>query len=215
MNNNDLKQKFSDLQPQFVEIAADLHRLILSIFPITTLIFDGENVGYGFSLSQNPEAKIISHIGGLPGFRTMSGLNKDNNVIVVVLTNSTNDLVGNLFWGIMTLLHYLQMNIGTLLNRPNKDIPDLTDIVNFYEEVYGPRLFSQINSHLILLDPRSTNPTGSIQILQHKEEYTFTVNRNGPNISIGEDISFEKQSNGDFIYLDCQRSEHRKFEFSY
>ena len=48
MNYNDLKQKFSDLQPQFVEITADLHRLILSIFPITTLIFDGENVGYGF-----------------------------------------------------------------------------------------------------------------------------------------------------------------------
>ncbi len=176
---------------------------------------NNENRGYGFALSQNPEAGIIYHRGGHPGFRTMSGLKQDDKMIVVILTNSTNNSVENLFWGILTMIHYLQLNMGTLLNKPEKEIPDLKDIVNFYEEVYGPRLFSQINSHLILLDPGSTNPTGSMQILQHKEGHTFTVNRNGPNISIGEDIRFEKQSNGDFIYLDCQRGEHRKFDFDY
>ena len=48
MNNIDLKQKFLVLQPQFVEIAANLYRLFLSIFPAAMLTFDGENVGYGF-----------------------------------------------------------------------------------------------------------------------------------------------------------------------
>ncbi|UCF27981.1 MAG: hypothetical protein JSW42_15385 [Chloroflexota bacterium] len=60
MNNNDLTQKFSDLQPQFVEIAADLHRLILSIFPITTPTFDGENVSYGFGGGYKDLAFVVT-----------------------------------------------------------------------------------------------------------------------------------------------------------
>ncbi|MHA1187538.1 MAG: hypothetical protein ACTSSK_11805 [Candidatus Heimdallarchaeota archaeon] len=145
----------------------------------------------------------------------MSGLKQDDKVIVVVLTNTSSGPAGDLFWGIFTMLYYLQMGQGVLLNKPDKAIPNLKDIIGFYDDQYGTRLFSQINSNLILLDPGSANPTGSMQILQHKEDHIFTVSRNGPQISPGEDICFIKSSNGDFIYLDCRGSEHRRFEFNY
>jgi len=145
----------------------------------------------------------------------MSGLVKDNKTIVVVLTNVSNGPVGDLFWGICTLLHSLKMSANFLLRKPEKELPNLKDIIGFYEVDYGPQLFSQINSNLVLLDPGNTNPASSMQILTHKEGHNFIVTGGGPNISPGEDICFTKSSDGEMVYLDCSRGEHKRFEFVY
>lgn len=175
---------------------------------------NNENMGLGFGLSQNPEAGIIYHIGGHPGFRTMSGLVKDDKVIVVLLTNESNGPVGELFWGLCFLIHSLNMLKGNLI-QSSENTPNLKDIIGFYETNYGPQLFGQINSNLVLLDPSSSNPANSMQILQHKEDYKFIANKGAPHISPRESISFVKNSDGEVIYLDCRNGKHERFDFSY
>ncbi len=175
---------------------------------------NNENMGLGFGLSQNPEAGIIYHIGGHPGFRTMSGLVKDSKVIVVLLTNQSNGPVGDLFWGLCTLIHSLNMLKGNLL-QSSEDAPDLNDIIGFYETNYSPQLFGQINSNLVLIDPCSSNPANSMQILQHKEDYKFIASKGAPHISPRESISFVKNSAEEVFYLDCRNGKHERFDFSY
>ncbi len=175
---------------------------------------NNENKGLGFGLSQNPEAGIIFHVGGHPGFRTMSGLVKDNKAIVVLLTNVSSGPVGDLFWGLCTLIHSLNMLKNNLL-QSSEDRPNLDEIIGFYETNYGPQLFGQINSNLVLLDPSISSPANSMQILQHKEDYKFIASKGAPHISPGESISFVKDSNGKLIYMDCRNGKHERFDFSY
>ena len=40
--------KFSDLEPNILEIAAELQALVLRIFPGAIVTYDKDNIGYGF-----------------------------------------------------------------------------------------------------------------------------------------------------------------------
>lgn len=67
----------------------------------------------------------------------------------------------------------------------------------------------------MFLNPESTYPSVSMQILEHKEGYVFTPTKETPTVKLDEDIEFIDSPNGDKILLDSKKGEHRKFEYSY
>ncbi|NHJ38435.1 MAG: beta-lactamase family protein [Asgard group archaeon] len=172
--------------------------------------------GLGFGLSNNPEGKIPLHMGGALGYRSMSGLIQDKKLIVTVFCNGLNVGIDGFFFGLCHLIEVLNSLQGILWSGSN-DIPDFKDINGFYSSLrgWGPELFWQIGSKLVLLNPENKYPGGSMQILNHKKDLIFTPSRETPSAKPGEDIEFIDGPDGDKIYLDSKKREHKKFEYNY
>lgn len=60
MNSVDLEREFIELQPKVLEIAVELQRLILSIFPTAEVTSDEENVGFGYGSGYKDLVFVIS-----------------------------------------------------------------------------------------------------------------------------------------------------------
>ncbi|NHK32981.1 MAG: beta-lactamase family protein [Asgard group archaeon] len=172
--------------------------------------------GLGFGLSNNPEGKIALHMGGALGFRSMSGLIQNNKLVVVVFANATNVEIEGFFFGLCHLVETLNSLKESLL-QTNEKVPDLKDIVGLYDSLkgWGPELFCQINSNLILLNPENKYPGGSMQILRPKEGYVFTPTNQTPTAKPGEDIEFIDGPDGDKIFIDSKKGEHKRFSYTY
>ncbi|NHJ05246.1 MAG: class A beta-lactamase-related serine hydrolase [Candidatus Heimdallarchaeota archaeon] len=176
----------------------------------------GNNIrGLGFCLSNNPEGKIASHIGGELGFRSMSGFIPDEKIIVVVFVNATNVGIDGFFYSLIHLIQTLNSLKDTFLQETEDSSYD--DIVGFYDSLkgWGPELFCQIGSQLVLLNPESMYPGSSMQILNHKGNLVFTPSKETPTAKPGEDIRFIDSSDGKKIYLDSKKGEHYRFGFAY
>ncbi len=60
MNSVDIAQEFPELQQKLLEIATDLQKLILSIFPDAEVTYDKENLGFGFGSGYKNLVFVIS-----------------------------------------------------------------------------------------------------------------------------------------------------------
>lgn len=60
MNSVNLEREFPELQPNILEIAAELQSLILRIFPAAEITSDKENVGFGFGSGYKDLVFVIS-----------------------------------------------------------------------------------------------------------------------------------------------------------
>jgi hypothetical protein len=54
-----------------------------------------------------------------------------------------------------------------------------------------------------------------MQILWHKADKVFTPSRETPTAKPGEDIKFVNGPEGDKIYIDSKKVEHKKFTYTY
>ncbi len=171
--------------------------------------------GLGFGLSNNPEGKIAGHIGGALGFRSMSGLIQEGKIVAVVFVNAVNVGIDGFFYGLCDLISTLDSMKG-VFPQQSEASPSFVDLVGFYDSLkgWGPELFCQVNSKFMLLNPESKYPGRSIQILQHKEGHVFTPSSETPTAKPGEDIEFISSPNGDKIYLDSKKGEHRRFSYT-
>ena len=177
----------------------------------------GNNIrGLGFCLSNNPEGKIANHIGGWLGFRSMSGFVPDEKIIVVVFINATNVGIENFFYSLIHLVQTLNSMKSVFLQEA-EDSAHFKDIIGFYDslEGWGPELFCQIGSQLVLLNPESMYPGGSMQILNHKGSFIFTPSKETPTAKPGENIQFIENSKGQKVYIDSKKGEHYQFSYSY
>jgi hypothetical protein len=60
MNSVDLEREFPELQPNLLEIAVELQRLILRIFPGAEATSDQENIGFGHGSGYKDLVFVIS-----------------------------------------------------------------------------------------------------------------------------------------------------------
>ena len=60
MDPVDFEREFPEFQPDVLQIAIKLQRLILSVFPEAEVTNDGENVGYGFGSGYKDLVFVIS-----------------------------------------------------------------------------------------------------------------------------------------------------------
>lgn len=78
MNNVDFKQEFPDHQAKILDIAIELQKLILRIFPDTKTTFNGENVGYGFGSRYKDLAFVITPHNKLVNLGIVNGATLDD-----------------------------------------------------------------------------------------------------------------------------------------
>ena len=55
-----MKEVFPSIQPKVLEIASELRKLILRIFPAAVVTFDEENMGFGFGSGYKDLVFVIS-----------------------------------------------------------------------------------------------------------------------------------------------------------
>lgn len=172
--------------------------------------------GIGFGLSNKPEGKIAGHIGGGLGYRSMSGLIQEGKIVVVVFVNAVNVGIDGFFYGLCDLILTLDSRKHDFLDQ-SETSPNFLDMVGFYDSLkgWGPELFCQINSKLVLLNPESKYPGSSMQILWHKVDKVFTPSRETPTAKPGEDIKFVDGPDGDKIFIDSKKVEHKRFTYTY
>ncbi|MFW9923738.1 MAG: serine hydrolase domain-containing protein [Candidatus Thorarchaeota archaeon] len=172
--------------------------------------------GLGFCLSNNPEGKILSHVGGDLGYRSISGFVQDGKIIVAVFINASNVNINDFFYSLIHLIETLNSMKNSFLPKIDSP-PDFQEISGFYESLpgWGPELLCQINSKLVLLNPESMYPGGSMQILCDKGSNMFTPTAETPTAKPGEDIQFIKNLEGKIIYIDSKKGEHHRLSFSY
>jgi CubicO group peptidase (beta-lactamase class C family) len=173
------------------------------------------NWGLGFSLPSLPNFVIAGHGGGYPGFITQSGIIQDQKIIVAVLTNAINGPALVLFMGILNIFDKLVKEKEKLSPNKKDKIPDMKDIIGFYENDWGISLFSQIGSKLVLIGPSYDNPAEFIQIYEHKEGHKFIAPKEPPYASPGQEIEFVDGPDKKKMFIDSHGGKNKRFEFSY
>ena len=193
-------------------LPADLKREMLRI-----QVKMGNNIrGLGFCLSNNPEGKIANLVGGWLGFRSITGFVPDERIIIVIFVNASNVDIENYFYSLVHLVQTLN-SMKNIFLQELEESTKFDEIVGFYDSIkgWGPELFCQIGSQLVLLNPESMYPGGSMQILNHKGNLVFTPSKETPTAKPGEDIQFIENKENKKIYLDSKREEHQRFTYNY
>ncbi len=171
--------------------------------------------GLGFSITALPEVKIVGHGGGYPGFITRSGLIQEQKIIVVVLTNAVDGPALTLFNGIKNILGQLEKKKKELEAKPNETVPDFKDIIGFFAGDWGVTLFSQIGHKFIAVSPAADNPIEIFQIYKHEEGHKFTLSKEYPFGSPGQNINFVDGPDGEKIFIDSHGGKSKRFNYRY
>lgn len=170
--------------------------------------------GLGFSITKAKESTIVGHGGGYPGFITRSGFDPKNKIIVVVLTNAIDGPALNLLFGLINFFSYLIKEQKEFELQKDEIDKDFSDIIGFYESVWGTSLFSQIGSRLVLITPSAVEFKDFLQIYEFLEDYKFKAPKDKAFSSPGQEIEFIDGPDGEKIFLDSHRGKNKRFTFS-
>jgi CubicO group peptidase (beta-lactamase class C family) len=171
--------------------------------------------GLGFSITSLSDIEIAGHGGGYPGFITRSGLIQDKRMIIVVLTNAVNGPALTLFLGLNKIFERLSDEKEKVLTEHDEQVPNMKDIIGFYESDWGVSLFSQIGTKLLLISPALDDPADLIQIYKHKEGHRFIAPKEPPFASPGQEIEFIEGPDSEIIFVDSHGGKNKRFKFSY
>jgi CubicO group peptidase (beta-lactamase class C family) len=171
--------------------------------------------GLGFSVTSIGDMKIVGHGGGYPGFITRSGLIQDKKMIIVILTNAVNGPALTFFLGLNKIFEHLDKEKEKLLPKQNEQVPDMKDIIGFYESDWGISLFSKIGSKLVFISPADDDPVELMQIFKHKEGHKFIAPKEPLFASPGQEIQFVEGPDAETIFIDSHGGKNNRFKFSY
>ncbi|NHJ87753.1 MAG: beta-lactamase family protein [Asgard group archaeon] len=171
--------------------------------------------GLGFSIAKIDDDLLVGHGGGYPGFITRSGIIAGKKIILVVLTNAIDGPAATLLWGINKIINYVIQKEEKFESIPEKELPDLSDVIGFYESEWGISLFDQIGSKLVLIGPSADNPTEGMKIYNHKENLAFISPDEPYNASPGELVEFIDGPDGQKIFVDSHKGKSNQFKYEY
>lgn len=175
--------------------------------------FDTGKRGLGFEIANYPGGEVVFyHSGGHPGFKSLSGLNQKDNVILVLLINATDGPNYSWFNAIFTLFSGLVKRWEDLKTPEGEETPDYSDLTGYYANEIGVAMICQVGSKLVLVSPDADNPASTLQILEHKEEQRFITPSGHPFTSPGETIVFIDGSDGEKILVDHRGIKIRRFK---
>lgn len=174
-----------------------------------------EEQGLGFSLSKIGGTTLVGHGGGYPGFITRSGLNQDQKLVIIVLTNAVDGPAEILLNGIVGILNKLKKEGEKFIVKVQEKQPDFSDITGFYANDWGTSLYSQIGSKLVAVSPSLGNPLEFFIIFKHKQGYKFISPKDFPTNSPGQPFEFIEDSKGEKVLLDSHQGKSFRFTFTY
>ena len=175
--------------------------------------FDTGKRGLGFEIANYPGGEVVFyHSGGHPGFKSLSGLNQNDNVILVLLINATDGPNYSWFNAIFTLFSSLVNRWEELKTPEGEEAPDYSDLTGYYANEIGVAMISQVGSKLVLVSPDADNPASTLQILEHEEGHRFTTPSGHPFTSSRETIKFIDGSDGEKILVDHRGIKIKRFK---
>lgn len=148
---------------------------------------DEGSYGLGFAITFTHRKKIIGHGGGFPGFITRVSLNVDDDVGVIVLTNSNDSPAGFIAEGIHDMIHRL--------SDPSRDYFKGTRIAGArFEGAYRSRWSDQIvvstGNNLVAFAPQTNAPLREGTLLRPATASSFVMDSPFPTDSPGERARF-------------------------
>lgn len=153
--------------------------------------FEGEQTrwGLGFSIDKVADMTFATHGGGYPGFITFSGMEQDHGLAVVVLTNAGDGPARSLWAGIVALC--ARALAGDFDGEPAFDAQVADDLTGFYESRWAVTQVGRIGSKIVVADPVQPDPTLTLAVLDHVEDWSFRYPTTFPIGSPGELVRFE------------------------
>lgn len=128
--------------------------------------------GLGFELGRNDNGKLVGHSGGYPGFLSRSGFDPDNNLAIVVLTNSNDSMPGLLYDGISSIIHYVHDQRHKL--KGGEDQHELLDEMSGYYRHRGVMFCIQrVGDGAIKFMPSFQNPTQTFNRMNYIGDHTY------------------------------------------
>jgi len=146
-------------------------------------------MGYGLGLDiENVYSDIIvGHGGGYPGFITRSRTSVNDNLQVIILTNTNSGLASQLNDTIFDLIYSIKTYIFKGTN-----IKD--DYNGIYRSTWGDMAIVSIGSKLVSFSAESTNPINEWSLLNKVDNNTFVNTDKLGYGAAGEKITFNKSS---------------------
>lgn len=140
--------------------------------------------GLGFSVWKNEKRKIIGHGGGFAGFITQISLDVENDIGVVVLSNSNDSSASEINDGILTMVYSFvdkktEMAAGKKLHHPEK-------YEGAYRSRWGDEIIVHVGNMLIAFDPQTNSPMQYATLLPWKEKHAFLMETKVNHDSPGE-----------------------------
>ncbi len=134
---------------------------------------DDRMYGLGFSVWKNEKRKIIGHGGGFAGFITQMSLDVENDIGVIVLSNSNDSSASEINDGILTTIYSfvdktVEMTAGKKLRHPEK-------YEGAYRSRWGDEIVVYVENKLIAFDPQTNSPMQRVTVLSWKEKQAFLM----------------------------------------
>ncbi len=175
--------------------------------------------GLGFGMLHLPgkpvKESLIGHSGGYPGFITRSGLNQGKKMILVVLTNASDGPASDLALGLLKIFAKIAEEKQKFKLKAEETKPDYKDIIGFYEANGWVSLFSQIGPKLVAVGPKDVFPSDFMQIYKLDKNNRFIAPKDLPFSSPGQPVEFIDGPDGEKIFVDSHRAEHKRFNYEY
>ena len=167
--------------------------------------------GLGFEIANYPGGEVVYyHSGGYPGFKSLSGLNQKDKVILVVLINAADGPNYSWFNAITTLFSSLVNRWEALKTPDGEEAPDFGGLTGYYVNEIGVAMICQVGSKLVLVSPDADDPASTLQILRHVEGNRFLTPSGHPFTASGETIEFVDGSDGEKVLIDHHGCEAKR-----
>ena len=114
----------------------------------------GGKLGLAFAIANYQSGEeVYYHSGGHPGFKSLSGLNQKDKVILVVLINASDGPNFGWFNALFTLFTLLEKRRDEFNTPEGQTTPDYSSFTGYYVYEIGVTMIVQVGSRLVMLSP--------------------------------------------------------------
>jgi len=148
---------------------------------------EDENAYYGFGVKISKEngREIMGHGGGFTGFVTACGIDTDNEISVVMLTNGLNEPATSLTQGTFSIINYFLQKVDL------EDEEDLELYEGIYTNRWGESAVVSAYNKLLAYAVASYNPLKKPAVLEKEDNHKFKIVDGSAFDNIGEEVKFE------------------------
>jgi hypothetical protein len=169
--------------------------------------------GLGFEILNYSSGEVVFyHSGGYPGFKSLSGLNQNDNVILVVLINAADGPNNSWFNALTNLFSTLVKRWEELKTPEGEETPDFSDLTGYYANEIGVAMICHVGSKLVLASPDADDPASTLQILEHEGGYRFRTPSGHLFTASGEFIKFVDGPNREKILVNSHGGKVRRLK---
>lgn len=177
---------------------------------------DHNQRGLGYEITDFPAGNRYHQIiGGTFGYHTQSGILPQDNLAVVVLTNTTDAPVSTYSAGIINLLHMVKTRWDDFkLSASDRNRrPDYHKMGGLFECPYGVYYLTQIRDKLVIFDLDSMDPSAGPVILEPHGNNQFISSVPLFFAKENEPISFKPDGSGQMGLYDSLGRKVKRFSF--